>query len=143
MVFSCPHSIQPMCTCQIDQSPQKSTTTQSSGHFKDAIGALNGSNIHATPPTFERAAYCDRKDLVSQNCLFACNFDMNFTYTLTGWEGSATDACVYQAAYARDLHIPQDKYFLADASYPLSCGLLIPYRSVHYHLAKWGHVNVR
>jgi hypothetical protein len=60
--------------------------------FKDAIGALDGSHIHATPPALERAAYRDRKGLVSQNCLFACDFDMNFTYALTGWEGSATDA---------------------------------------------------
>src|SRR6267154_554812 len=109
--------------------------------FKDAIGALDGSHIHATPPAFERAAYRDRKGLISQNCLFTCDFDMNFTYTLTSWEGSATDARVYEAACARDLHIPHNKYFLADAGYPLCCGLLIPYCSVRYHLAEWGHAS--
>src|SRR6267154_4175218 len=111
--------------------------------FKDTIGALDGSHIHATPPAFECAAYHDCKGLVSQNCLFACDFDMNFTYTLTGWEGSATDVHVYEAACARDLHIPHNKYFLANTGYPLCRGLLILYRSVHYHLAEWERASVR
>jgi hypothetical protein len=111
--------------------------------FQDAIGALDGSHIHATPPAFERAAYRDRKGLVSQNCLFACDFDMNFTYVLTGWEGSATDARVYEDACAHGLCIPEEKYFLADAGYPLRRGLLTPYRGVRYHLAEWGRASVR
>jgi hypothetical protein len=111
--------------------------------FKDAIGALDGSHIHATAPAFERSGYRDRKGHISQNCLFACDFDMNFTYALTGWEGSATDARVYQDACANDFHIPEGKYFLADAGYPLRCGLLTPYRGVRYHLAEWGRASVR
>jgi hypothetical protein len=112
--------------------------------FKDAISALDGSHIHATPPAPKQAAYHDRKGLVSQNCLFICDFDMNFTYALTGWEGLATDACIYKDACANGLHIPEGKYFLADAGYPLCHGLLIPYRSgIYYHLAEWGCASVR
>ena len=44
---------------------------------------------------------------------------MRFTYTLTGWEGSATDAQVYDDAITSDLHIPKGKYLLADAGYLL------------------------
>jgi hypothetical protein len=111
--------------------------------LKDAIGALDGSHIHVSPPSFECAAYRDRKGLLSQNCLFACDFDMKFTYALTGWEGSATDARIYEDACAHDLHIPAGKYFLADAGFPLRPGLLIPYRGVRYHLAEWGRANIR
>jgi len=111
--------------------------------FKDTIGALDGSHLHATPPAHKRAAYRDRKGLLSQNCLFACDFDMNFTYVLTGWAGSVTDARIYEAAHTRDLRIPEGKYFLADAGYPLCPGLLTPYRSVRYHLAEWGRASIR
>ena len=111
--------------------------------FKDTVGAIDGSHIHVSPPAFERAAYRDHKGLLSQNCLFACNFDMDFTYALTGWEGSATDARVYEDACAHDLQVPAGKYFLADAGFPLCPSLLIPYRGIHYHLAEWGHAGVK
>ena len=68
---------------------------------------------------------------------------MRFTYTLTGWEGSATDARVYDDAITSDLHIPEGKYLLADEGYPLRRELLVPYRGVRYHLAEWGRANVR
>jgi len=111
--------------------------------FKDAIGALDGSHINVSPPASKQAAYRDRKGVLSQNCLFACDFDMKFTYALTGWEGSATDARVYEYACDHDFHIPAGKYFLADAGFPSRPGLLIPYRGVRYHLAEWGRANIR
>jgi hypothetical protein len=112
-------------------------------YFKDAFGALDGSHIPAAPPAFERATHYNRKGFLSQNCLFACDFDLNFTYSLTGWEGSATDARVYEDATLHDLQIPAGKYFLADGGYPLCPELLVPYRGVRYHLAEWGRANVR
>ena len=60
-------------------------------YFKDVVGAINGSHIPASPPQRDHAIYCNWKGFVSQNCLFACDFGMRFTYVLTGWEGSATD----------------------------------------------------
>jgi hypothetical protein len=62
---------------------------------------------------------------------------------LTGWEGSATDVRVYDDAITSDLHIPEEKYLLADAGYPLRRQLLVPYHGVQYHLAEWGRANVR
>jgi hypothetical protein len=111
--------------------------------FKDAIGAIDGSHIHIMPKAIERPVYRNRKGFVSQNCLFACDFDLNFTYTLTGWEGSATDARIYEDACSFDFHTPAGKYFLGDAGYPLHPGLLVPYRNMHYHLAEWGCANAR
>lgn len=111
--------------------------------FKDALGALDGSHIHSAPPASERAFNRNRKGFISQNCLFACDFSLLFIYALTGWEGSATDARVYEDAYTSDFHIPVGKYYLADAGFPLCDQLLVPYRSVRYHLAEWGRASVR
>jgi DDE superfamily endonuclease len=112
-------------------------------YFKDAIGALDGSHIHSAPPVNVRSAYRNRKGFVSQNCLFGCSFDLKFVFTYTGWEGSATDARVYEGALSDGLVIPEGKYYLADAGFPSYEELLIPYRSTRYHLAEWGRAKVR
>jgi hypothetical protein len=114
-------------------------------YFKDAIGAVDGSHIHAAPPLCDRPSYHNRKGFISQNCLFICDFDLKFIYTLTGWEGSATDACIWEDARTNydSLNIPPGKYFLADAGFPSCDELLVPYRGVRYHLAEWGRASVR
>jgi len=111
-------------------------------YFKDALGALDGSHIHSSPPAVKRAIFRNRKGFVSQNCLFGCDFNIFFIYSLTGWEGSATDAQMYQDARKHDLHIPEGKYYLADAGFPLGPQLLVTYCNVHYHLAEWGRANI-
>ena len=111
--------------------------------FKDAIGALDGSHIHSAPPASERAGFRNRKGFVSQNCLFGCSFDLKFVYSLTGWEGSATDARIWDYAKSSDLRVPEGKYYLADAGFPHCDSLLVPYRSVRYHLAEWGRASMR
>lgn len=111
--------------------------------FKDALGAIDGSHIHCAPPANDRSYHRNRKGFCSQNCLFACNFSLKFVYSLTGWEGSATDARVFEDAHQHDLQIPATKYYLADAGFPLCAQLLVPYRGVRYHLAEWGRANVR
>jgi len=112
-------------------------------YFKDAIGALDGSHISASPPAHSCSAYRNRKGFLSQNCLFACGFNLLFTYSLTGWEGSASDARLYDDACSTDLYIPDGKYLLGDLGFPLKKCLLVPYRGVQYHLAEWGRANVR
>jgi hypothetical protein len=111
--------------------------------FKDALGAIDGSHIHCAPPACERASYRNCKGFVSQNCLFACSFNLDFIYAYTGWEGSATDARIFEAAHSMDFVIPAGKYYLADAGFPSCDGLLTPYRGVRYHLAEWGRAGQR
>jgi hypothetical protein len=110
--------------------------------FDGAIGVIDDGHISCSCPARERANFRNRKGFVSQNCLFACSFDLKFTYSYTGWEGSATDARIYEAAQAEGLVIPAGKYFFADAEFPARDGLLTPYRGVRYHLAEWGGVHV-
>src|SRR5882757_405952 len=112
-------------------------------YFKDALGALDGSHIHSSPPANQHTSYRNRKGFVSQNCLFGCSFDLQFVFAYTGWEGSATDARVYESAILDGLDIPEGKYYLADAGFPSCMELLIPYCSVRYHLVEWGRARVR
>lgn len=111
--------------------------------FQDAIGAIDGSHIPCSCPARERANFRNRKGFISQNCLFACSLDFKFIYSYTGWEGSATDARIFEAAQTNGLVIPAGKYLLADAGFPLRDGLLTPYRGVRYHLAEWGRAKLR
>ena len=111
--------------------------------FCNAIGAIDGSHIPISSPHHVRSNYWNHKGFLSQNALFICDFGLCFTYTLTGWEGSATDTHIYDDAISSDLHIPTNKYLLADAGYPLCSQLLVSYWGVWYHLAEWGHASVQ
>ena len=55
---------------------------------------------------------------------------MQFVFTYTRWEGSATDARVYESALTDGLDISLGKYYLADAGFPFTDALLIPYHSI-------------
>jgi hypothetical protein len=68
---------------------------------------------------------------------------MKFLYFISGWEGAAADATMYEAARIRDFNIPEGKFYLADAGFSICHSLLVPYRGVRYHLAEWGRAGVR
>jgi hypothetical protein len=86
-------------------------------------------------PPEEQARYRNRKGELTQNVLTACNFDIEFTYLLAGWEGSAHDGTVYRDAhYYKGFITPPRKYWLGDAGYSNSDTILTPYRGTQYHL---------
>jgi len=106
-------------------------------YFEGALGALDGTHINARPSIQDRPHYHNHKGLLTQNVLAATTFDMHFCYILSGWEGSASDGGVYHDAWVHDLSIPEGKYYLADAGYPICDALLVPFRGVRYHLREW------
>ena len=102
--------------------------------FKDAIGAIDSAHIACTPSTPElKRATRNRRGFRSQSCLVGCNFDREFMYVLSGWEGSVADASVYHDARTRSFPTPIGRYYLADAGYPICPRLLIPYRSIRFN----------
>jgi hypothetical protein len=111
--------------------------------FQGCLGAIDGSHIHLSPPAFLQSLYRNQKGFLSQNCLFICNFNMLFTYILTGWEGSATDARVWADALVEGFSVPTGFYYLADAGFPHCKELLVPFCGVRYHLQEWGAAGVR
>ena len=57
--------------------------------------------------------------------------------------GLIIDVQVYESALMDGLDILPGKYYLVDAGFPSTNELLIPYRSVQYHLVEWGQANLR
>jgi hypothetical protein len=111
--------------------------------FQDVLAAIDGSHVNAMPASEDRVRYRNHKGGVSQNVLLSCTFDMRFCHVLSGWEGSASDAALFNDARKHDLMIPPGKCYLADAGFPSCDALLVPYRGVRYHLKEWGKANVR
>jgi hypothetical protein len=110
--------------------------------FQSALGAVDGTHIACCPSAAERSAARNWKGLLTQNCLMACSFDLRFIYVLSGWEGSAADASVWQDARLSDFRIPPGRYYLADAGFGACRELLVPYRGVRYHLEEFRRSNL-
>jgi hypothetical protein len=86
-------------------------------HFKDCIGAIDGSHIPVTVPVSEEPKYIGRRGYASQNIMAVCDFDMRFTFVVTGWPGSAHDTRILSdtlVTYAHKFpHPPRGKYLFA------------------------------
>ncbi|CAH9104580.1 unnamed protein product [Cuscuta europaea] len=72
--------------------------------------------------------------------LAACNFDLEFIYILSGWEGSAHDSKLLNDALTRrnGLKVPRGKSFLVDCGFANRRQFLAPFRGVRYHLQDFG-----
>ncbi|KAL6560162.1 hypothetical protein OROHE_006400 [Orobanche hederae] len=115
-------------------------STRFNPFFKDCIGAIDGTHIPATVKGREVSSYRNRHGIQSQNILAACNFDLQFMYVLSGWEGSAHDSKLLNDALARrnGLEVPRGKYFLVDCGFANRRQFLAPSRGVRYHLKDFG-----
>jgi hypothetical protein len=111
--------------------------------FVDCIGAIDSSHIYARVAPNQHVRFRDRHANISQNVLAVCRFNELFTYVMSGWEGSASDALIYVAARRWSLAIPEGKYLLGDAGFPSCLAVLVPYRGVQYHLKEWGRASER
>lgn len=94
--------------------------------FNNCIGAMDGTHIEAKVPQAQAAAFRSHKGKLSQNVLAACDFDkLIFTYVLAGWEETAHDGAVLEAAFETGgFYIPAEKYYLGDAGFGLAPYLL-------------------
>ncbi|XP_024959029.1 uncharacterized protein LOC112500004 [Cynara cardunculus var. scolymus] len=123
------------------------TTSNTSSHqrrlreiFPGAIGALDGTLIHAIVPASHQTAYRGRGGgRCYQNVLGICDFNMIFTFVWAGWEGIAHDSRILREVAFNPRSgfpfPPQDKYYLCDAAYANARGFLAPYRNTRYWLA--------
>ena len=69
--------------------------------------------------------------------MFACDFDLKFTFISSGWEGSASDAGVLRSALGKGFTMPAGKFYLVDGGYANTPSFLAPYRGVKYHLSEF------
>ena len=77
--------------------------------MQNCIAALDGTYINTHVPIEDRPGYQTRKGTLAMNVLGACTPNMEFTYVLPGWEGSAHDGRVLRDALSRPngLKVPQ------------------------------------
>jgi hypothetical protein len=113
-----------------------SENSKFSPFFDLCIGAMDGCHVPACVLEAKAGPYRNQKGVLSQNILGVVDFDMKFTYVMVGWEGSAHDSRLLGSALTNDFKIPQSSFYLADAGYSLSRGILVPYQGVQYHLRK-------
>ena len=104
-------------------------------YFSNCLGALDGTHVDMHLPAVNQPCYRNKKQGLSQNVLAVCNFEMEFTFVLPGWEGSAHNVRVLQDAQSNHGFItPSHRYWLGDAGYSNSEHVLVPYQGTKYHL---------
>ncbi|KAF2299432.1 hypothetical protein GH714_031927 [Hevea brasiliensis] len=105
---------------------------------KDCIGAIDGTHVSACVQEENLIRFIGRKGVPTQNIMAACSFDMQFTFVMAGWEGTAHDGRLFQYAINKqNLNFPKPppgKYYVVDAGYQQMEGYLAPYKGTRYHL---------
>jgi hypothetical protein len=71
-------------------------------HFKDCIGAIDGTHITATPRKRDLIRYIGRSGKPTHNVMGVVDFDMRFTYASIGQPGSMHDTTVLYHALESD-----------------------------------------
>ncbi|XP_021716490.1 putative nuclease HARBI1 isoform X1 [Chenopodium quinoa] len=107
-------------------------------HFKDCIGAIDGTHIPCVVSEEDEIPYIGRKGNPTQNVLAICDFDMLFTYFVAGWPGSVHDNRILKDAMEDRKkyfpHPPEGKYYVVDAGYPNMKGFMAPFKGERYHV---------
>ncbi|XP_011015239.1 PREDICTED: uncharacterized protein LOC105118883, partial [Populus euphratica] len=110
-------------------------------HFKNCIGAIDGTHVRACIPSANQIPFIGRKGIPTQNIMAACSFDMQFMFVWAGWEGSAHDTRIFLEAIDNNNikfpKPPEGKYYLVDAGYPNEYGYLGPYKGERYHFQEF------
>jgi hypothetical protein len=60
-------------------------------YFKDCIGAIDGTHVPCVVPNNLFMQHLCRKGMTTQNVMVTCDFNMRFTFVLSGWPGSVHD----------------------------------------------------
>jgi hypothetical protein len=111
-------------------------------HFRNCIGTIDGTHFRVTIPSSEQAVHMNRHGYCSQNVMVVCDFNMRFTFVVTGWPGSAHDTHIWRDTLLKKYkdefpHPPQGKYYLVDSGYPNRKGYLAPYKGQRYHIPEF------
>lgn len=86
--------------------------------MKGAIGALDGTLVHAIVPASHQTAFRGRGgSRCFQNVLGICDFNMIFTFVWAGWEGIAHDSRV-----------------LREVAFDPDSGFHFPSQGIHHHI---------
>ena len=99
--------------------------------FPGVIGAIDGTHVTIPAPrSVHRAAFINRKGQSSMVVQLICDSSLRFLDVYTGWPGSVHDARVYRnspVSHKID-DLPNDFHLLGDSAYPISKGMMVPFR---------------
>ena len=98
--------------------------------FKNCVGAIDRTHIPIFVALEKHSPFRNRKGTLSINMMVACDFDLNFTFISSGWEGSARDSRFLRLAMSKGFQVPLGKFYLVDGGYENTPSFLAPYRGV-------------
>ena len=110
--------------CEVPIPHRISSSNSFSPYFDGCIGALDGTHIPVHVSEARHAVFWNWKGEISQNVLAVCTMDMRFMFVLLGWEGSASDTCIFEDTRRKGFTILEDCYYLANVGYANSDALL-------------------
>lgn len=105
--------------------------------LEKCIGAVDDSHIHVFSAINKHTFMWDRKGYLSQNCLFACNFEFDFIHSLCRWDESVADSVLWRDVVENNIKVPISRYFLGDAGFASCNALLVPHCGMCYNLKEW------
>lgn len=115
-------------------------------HFKDCIGALDGTHIRVSLSPDEQVRYIGKTGIPTQNVLAVCDFDMRFTYVATGQPGAMHDTSVLYNALRVDEkffpHPPQGTTLVLCSLFVLTVHVLLKCINNHTMLSFVGKYYV-
>ncbi|XP_060560834.1 putative nuclease HARBI1 [Ruditapes philippinarum] len=95
------------------------------------VGAIDGTHVSVPAPrSVHRAAFINRKGQSSMVVQLICDSTLRLLDVYTGWPGSVHDARVYRnspVSHKID-DLPDEFHLLGDSAYPISKGMLVPFR---------------
>ena len=106
-------------------------------YIQNYIGAIDGTHVPIVIRQDNASPYRNRKGTLSQNVMFACDFDLKFTFISSSWEGSASNAEVLWSALGKEFIAPLEKLYIVDGGYAITPSFLAPYWGVKYHLSEF------
>ncbi|XP_012829390.1 PREDICTED: uncharacterized protein LOC105950570 [Erythranthe guttata] len=110
------------------------TTFDPNPNISGAIGALDGTLVHAVVPISKQTMYRGRgKGQCYQNILGICDYNMMFTFVWEGWEGVTHDSRVLTDTIAD----PRNGFPWPPNAYTHIRGFMVPYRNVRYWLGDY------
>jgi len=74
-------------------------------YFTNCIGAIDGTHVRCVVPKNLFVQHLCRKGTTTQNVMVACDFDMRFTFVLSGWPGSVHDMRPFNDAITTYSHV--------------------------------------
>ena len=98
--------------------------------FDNCIGAFDSTQINIKLPQSQNSTP-NQADSPSRQVLSCCRLDkLLFTYILAGWNESAHDGDILEAAINEGFEIPAGKFYLGDEGFALTPWCMTPYTGV-------------